>query len=100
MYEGRFEDKMNQQFTIEYPEELLWALQQEPEELAANARLTLALSWYESGKLTTGLAAKLAGVPRSTFFFLLSQHGLSPFGETPDELTTDLENARSASHIE
>lgn len=83
--------------TIEYPPELLWALQQAPEEFEAQARLLLAVKLYETGKLSTGLAAQLAGVPRVTFMFLLGQYGLSPFGETPDELKGDLENARRAS---
>lgn len=81
---------------IPYPPEVLWALQKEPDELDAEARLLLALKLYETGKLTTGLAAKLAGVPRVTFLFLLGQHGLSPFGERPDELERDLENAQRA----
>lgn len=84
--------------TIPYPPEVLWALQQEPEEFEADARLLLALKLYETGKLTTGLAAQLAGVPRVTFLFLLGQHGLSPFGESPEELERDLENARRAGH--
>jgi len=86
------------QLTIEYPEELLWALQQEPDEFAAEARLLLALKLYESGKLSTGLAAQVAGIPRTTFLFLLGQYSLSPFGELPEELETDLANARAASH--
>ena len=81
---------------IPYSSEILWALQQEPEEFEAEARLLLALKLYETGKLSSGLAAKLAGVPRVTFFFLLGQHGLSPFGEEPEELERDLENARQA----
>ena len=83
--------------TIEYPPELLWALQQEPEEFESEARLLLAVKLYETGKLSTGLAAKLAGVPRVTFMFLLGKYGLSPFGESPEELQEDLENARRAS---
>ncbi len=83
--------------TIEYPSEILWALQQEPEEFREQARLMLALKLYETGKLSTGLAAKLAGVPRVTFLFLLGQHGLSPFSEEPSELTQDLEDARRVS---
>ena len=86
--------------TIEYPQELLWALQQEPEEFAAQARILLAVKLYETGKLSTGLAAQVAGVPRTTFFYLLGQYGLSPFGETPDELEDDLANAHAASHSE
>ena len=82
--------------TIPYPPEVLWALQKEPAEFEAEARLLLALKLYETGKLTTGLAAELAGVPRVTFLFLLGQHGLSPFGEYPDELERDVENAQRA----
>jgi predicted HTH domain antitoxin len=86
--------------TIEYPPEVLWALQQDPEEFEAEARLLLAVKMYETGKLSTGLAARLAGVPRITFMFLLGQYGLSPFAETPDELQEDWEHARRASDIE
>lgn len=81
---------------IPYPSEVLWALQKEPAEFEAEARLLLALKLYETRKLSTGLAAKLAGVPRVTLLFLLGQHGLSPFGEEPDELERDLANARQA----
>ena len=83
--------------TIEYPPELLWALQQEPEEFESEARMLLAVKLYEAGKLSTGLAARLAGVPRITFLFLLGRYGLSPFGESPDELEEDLAHARQAS---
>lgn len=83
--------------TIEYSPEVLWAMQQAPDEFEAQARLLLAVKLYEIGKLSTGLAARLAGVPRVMFMFLLSQHDLSPFGETADELERDLDNARQAS---
>jgi predicted HTH domain antitoxin len=84
--------------TIEYPQELLWALQQGPEEFAAQAQILLAVKLYETGKLSTGLAARVAGVPRSTFFYLLGQHKLSPFGQSSDELEDDLTDARAARH--
>ena len=84
--------------TIQYPTEVLDALGTEAEEFEAEARLLLALNYYETGKLSTGLAAQLAGVPRTTFIFLLGEHGLSPFGETPEELEESLANARKASH--
>ncbi len=85
--------------TIEYPPEVLWALQEEPEQFEAEAKLLLAIKLYETGRLSTGLASRLAGVPRSTFIFLLGQHGLSPFGETPEELAEDLNNARRAQRL-
>ena len=81
---------------IECLPETLWALQQAPEEFAAEARLLLALKLYEMGKLTTGLAARLAGIPRLRFIFLMGEYGLSPFGETPEDLEQDLADARRA----
>ena len=86
--------------TIQYPTEILSALGKEPEEFEEEARLLLGLKYYERGKLSTGLAAQLAGVPRSTFIFLLGEHGLSPFGERPEELEESLANARKASHCQ
>lgn len=88
------------QLIIDYPPDVLWALQQEPEAFESEARLLLAIKLYELGRLSTGLAARLAGVPRVTFMFLLGQYGLSAFGEFPDELRGDLDNARQASHYE
>lgn len=82
--------------TINYPSEVLWALQQEPEEFEQEASFLLALKLYETGKLSTGLAAQLAGIPRSAFIVLLGRHGLSPFGQDPEELERDLEDARQA----
>jgi predicted HTH domain antitoxin len=86
--------------TIDYSDEILWTLQQDPEEFAADARLLLAIKLYETGKLSTGLAAQLAGVSRNTFYVLLSQNELSSFGETPEELEEDLASARAASRSE
>jgi predicted HTH domain antitoxin len=88
----------SRQLTIEYPEELLWALQQNPEEFAVEARLLLAVKLYEEGKLSTGLAAQLAGIPRTTFIFLSGRYRLSPFGQVPEELEADLAYARAASN--
>ncbi len=83
--------------TISYPSEILWALQEEPEEFASEAKVLLAVKLYEMGKLSTGLAAQMAGVSREAFFFLLGQYGLSPFGETADELEEDFAHASRAS---
>lgn len=90
--------EQNETLTIEYPAEVRWALQQEPEEFADEARLLLALKLYETGRLSTGLAARLAGMPRSVFIFLLGRYGLSPFGQEPGELAEDAGYALRASN--
>ena len=86
------------QLVIPYSSEVLGALGQDEEEFEQNARLLLAIKLYEMGNLTTALAADLAGVPRSSFIFLLKDYGLSPFGQDEDELEEDLSSARRASH--
>jgi predicted HTH domain antitoxin len=90
------DEKPSHVLIIEYPDELLWALQQDPDQFAQEARLLLALKLYETGRLSTGLAAQMAGIPRVEFIFQMGRYGLSPFGETPDELEKDLNHARQA----
>ncbi|MBU1662547.1 MAG: UPF0175 family protein [Chloroflexi bacterium] len=75
---------------IDYPNEVLWALRQEPAEFEQQACLMLALALYKTGKLSTGLAARLAGMGQVAFMLTLGQYELSPFGENPDELEEDL----------
>jgi predicted HTH domain antitoxin len=84
--------------TIEYPPELLEALDQSQEAFNQEARLLLAVKLYEIGRLTTGLAAQLAGIPRSEFFLVLGHYQLSPIPTQPEELAADLAHALEASH--
>ena len=52
-------------------------------EIDQEARIALGMKYYGSGELSSGLASKLAGVPREEFWYLMGDYGLSPFG--PDE---------------
>jgi len=79
--------------TIPYPEELLLSLKEDPSEFEAEARLLLAVKLYESGRVSTGMAARLAGMGRVTLLFALDRFGLSPVGVEPEELAEDLANA-------
>ncbi len=79
--------------TIPYPEELLLSLKENPSEFEAEARLLLAVKFYELGKVSTGMAARLAGMSRVAFLFALGRFGLSPIGVEPDELAEDWANA-------
>ena len=45
------------------------------------------------GRISTGMAARLAGMDRVAFIFALDRFGLSPIGIDPDELEEDLANA-------
>ena len=53
----------------------------------------LAVKLYELGRVSTGVAAELAGIDRVAFMFELARFGLSPMGQGPDEIVEDLANA-------
>ena len=78
---------------ISYPEELLLSLKENPEQFEAEARLLLAVKLYELGKVSTGMAARVAGMGRVAFMFALGRFGLSPIGVESNELAEDLANA-------
>jgi predicted HTH domain antitoxin len=79
--------------TISYPDDLLLSLKRSPEEFESEARLLLAVKLYELGRVSTGVAAKLAGISRVAFMFELARFGLSPMGQESDELVEDMTNA-------
>jgi len=81
------------ELTIAYPEDLLLSLKESPVEFESEARLLLAVKLYELGKVSTGMAARVAGISRVTFIFALGRFGLSPIGLEPGELAEDMANA-------
>jgi len=79
--------------SISYPESLLLSMKKSPEQFEAEARLLLAVKLYELEQVTTGTAARLAGMGRVAFMFELARFDLSPMGQDPDELDQDFANA-------
>lgn len=79
--------------TIPYSDDLLLSLKESRSQFEAEARLLLAVKLYELGKITTGVAARLAGMDRVAFMFALARFGSSPIGVEPDEMVEDVANA-------
>ena len=48
---------------------------------------------YELGRLSSGAAAQLAGIPRVVFLTKLADYGVPTFRLTEEELRLELENA-------
>jgi predicted HTH domain antitoxin len=59
----------------------------------AEARLLLAIKLFETGRLSCGKAAEVAGYSKRTFMELLGRHGAPVFNSPADELDRDLANA-------
>ncbi len=77
--------------TLRYPEELVSAVQATPEELEAQIRLMAALKMFELGKLSSGKAAELAGLPRAEFLEMCGRYRVSIFNYPPEELAGEIE---------
>jgi predicted HTH domain antitoxin len=59
-------------------------------------RLAMAVKLFETGKLTSGQAARLATMSRVDFLYELGRFGVSPIQMEPDELEEDVKHAMKA----
>jgi predicted HTH domain antitoxin len=74
-------------------EELLMALSTDEEAAADQLRMAAAVKLYELGRLSSGAAAELAGLPKPVFLSRLGAYGVPHFQLTEEELREDLSHA-------
>jgi predicted HTH domain antitoxin len=74
-------------------DELLLALRSDPARVGAELRLAAAVKLYELGRLSSGAAAELAGIPKPALLARLGEFGVTTFTLSEDELRHDLANA-------
>ncbi len=82
--------------TIDCGPELAVALGRRESELDKELRMASALKLFELGRISSGLAARLAGISRVEFLLTCGQYGVSVFQQTEAELQADLDAALGA----
>lgn len=78
---------MDRKIEWEIPEDTLLALNVSSQAEASEAlRMAAAVKLYEMGRLSSGAAARLAGVPRVVFLSRLADYGVDTFQLTEKQL--------------
>jgi predicted HTH domain antitoxin len=73
---------------VEIPEKVLLAERTDEAAFARELRLLAAVKLYELGRLSSGRAAELAGMPRVEFLLALGRYKVFPFEEELKDLET------------
>lgn len=76
------------------PDEALIALKMDLDHLRAEMQIAAAMKLYEMGRISSGAAARLAGIPKPVFLSKLHEYQIPSFRLTKEELLEDWNNAR------
>jgi len=83
---------MMKQINVSYPETLAFSLKMQNNEFEREIKTASLVKFYELGKISSGLAAKILGVSRIDFLDNLVYYGVSVFTDA-DGLEADIANA-------
>jgi predicted HTH domain antitoxin len=82
--------------TIEIPDDLAHPAGASDEDVARDARLALAILWYDRGLISQGKGAELAGLTRAEFIDELGRANVSAIQTSVDELRDEMKLVRDA----
>jgi predicted HTH domain antitoxin len=84
---------MTHRLTIEYSENLPDALHESAENFEREAKMAMAVKLYEMKRISSGIAAELAGIDRVSFLLQLRRYDVPMLDTEPSELLSDIANA-------
>lgn len=84
---------MQNQFNVEYPQNLPDLLQVTKQAFEDEARMAMAVKLFELKRLSSGMAAELAGCSRVAFLLALHRFNVPMIDLEEEELLSDMENA-------
>ena len=77
------------QIVLDVSTETLLALKLPLEEAGEALLLAAAVKFFELGRLSSGAAARLAGLPRTVFLSRLADYGVNTFDLTEEQLAKE-----------
>ena len=80
-----------EKIVLEIPEEILISLKETTEEFSRDILMLAAVKLYQMGKLSSGRASQLAGIPRVSFLQSLARYRVPIFDLSAEELQRDFE---------
>lgn len=81
--------------TMMLPDRPLGDVELTDAQLTEEIRMLAAVKLYEIGRVSSGRAAELAGLPRVEFLERLGRYNVSPFQITPKALRSEVEGLRA-----
>ncbi|SLM29309.1 conserved hypothetical protein [Desulfamplus magnetovallimortis] len=81
------------QLSIKYPQNWLDTLQLTQQSFEEEAKMAMAVKLFEMKRLSSGMAANLVGMPRTSFLLNLHRFNVSMIDLDEDELLSDIKNA-------
>jgi predicted HTH domain antitoxin len=82
---------------LKIPPDVPALLKMSEADFAREAQVLLAVKLFELGKLTSGKAAELAGMPRPTFLHTLSRYNVAAINLQAEEIEHEVEAAKRIS---